>query len=277
MYHAGIPITSGTRYLLVGFSFVETLSLRTPGNLDCNFNALRGTHFPFGIYEANIGNMKALRGAAVDFAKGCNDSAFLYIFKVQNLNCLETFAKQVFLYHSKIMQCDVDKSRAVAEYWVQHLDEEGDEIPFHQDKDEALWKREGNIAFPAVATVTYLSDGEQPTVVSWGDEVIYSFPRARKHLAFKGDLHHGVPALHGSSQQRLTLLVNVWPKGLPSCRETGRSVSSDDSSILELEMEPLLWHEVGRSSLRSMRGMVDGMQSSTFLGFGNESCMNKIV
>ena len=45
------------------------------------------------------------------------------------------------------MQCDVDKSRAVAEYWVQHLDEEGDEIPFHQDKDEALWKREETLLF----------------------------------------------------------------------------------------------------------------------------------
>lgn len=40
LYHAGIPISRGVRYLLVGFCFVREEAARVPGNLDVNLRTI---------------------------------------------------------------------------------------------------------------------------------------------------------------------------------------------------------------------------------------------
>lgn len=109
-------------------------------------------------------------------------------------------------------------------------------IDLHYDKDEALAQHFGLASFPALSTVTYLTDcpGSPPTVVlsrRYDEEegsisdVMVSHPRRGKHIVFDGRLLHGAPAHYslreavaperngGSLDEdsyRITFLVNIW-------------------------------------------------------------------
>lgn len=159
-----------------------------------------------------------------------------------------------------------------AEWWIQHKPVDCD-IPFHFDKDEALSSSsaDGRMVCPLRSTVTYLktpnpsdqracgaptmilntctTDGSdmQPTTVP--SEVLLSYPRRNKHVVFRGDHLHGVPAnLRNQSctsiraedcsnshaiPMRLTFLVNWWHlrPGEPNCRE----FTSDCAAIASKE------------------------------------------
>ena len=123
-------------------------------------------------------------------------------------------------------------------------------IPPHWDKDEVLREETGLWVFPAVSTVTYLSDAGAPTAVfgaqvgSYHGQVLntedpiseaeqgsvanlpltirqawVSYPKTGKHFSFDGRLLHAVlPQLLrqkdseqcSPAQKRVTFLVNVW-------------------------------------------------------------------
>ncbi|CAE7256414.1 CPK1, partial [Symbiodinium pilosum] len=116
---------------------------------------------------------------------------------------------------------------------------------WHFDKDEDLLDDVGLCVHPCVATATYLTDRGAPLVVLSAPKLprgqdgapdadaqpaspphnaaaYVAFPARGLHVAFGGDLLHGVPAeLECKGGERLALLVNVWlhhrPAGLQSC------------------------------------------------------------
>ena len=100
-----------------------------------------------------------------------------------------------------------------AEWWVQRRPLDC-EISFHYDKDEALSSSTDDLRMvcPLRSTVTYLDSLGSPTMIlntssvdgaamqppGMPRQALLSYPKQNKHLLFRGDLLHGVPAsLHG--------------------------------------------------------------------------------
>lgn len=158
---------------------------------------------------------------------------------------LERYAKDVFDFHTKGVRYDPNTSGAV--WWVQIRELHGVHgaagagIHWHWDLDHQgraqgiprrLWT-------PAIATVTYLSNGGAPTAMLHDEYMSLSAPRMGCHLAFRGDLLHGAPQELNTTftaYERITLLVNIWldhhPGGLvplppEMASEMGKG-SSDD-------------------------------------------------
>lgn len=141
-----------------------------------------------------------------------------------------------------------------AEWWIQFTpnDEQGG-IDLHYDKDETLAEHFRLGSFPAVSTVTYLTDVatdadvygnaehsyQTPTRIfqhAYHDDegtpisqMIESYPVIGKHLAFDGRYLHGAPRIDSvrstrnrddgtnSRGERMTFLVNIWPEGCKPC------------------------------------------------------------
>jgi hypothetical protein len=141
---------------------------------------------------------------------------------------------------------------AGAEWWVQlksvshgsgshrllELHGKGSEaVDLHYDKDESMAESFGLGFFPALSTVTYLTDSKDaaPTLVFSHrydqedneniSEMLISHPfPSGKHLVFDGRLLHGAPSHYALRQQsdgprdsrnddvevRITFLVNIW-------------------------------------------------------------------
>ena len=159
---------------------------------------------------------------------------------------------------------------AGAEWWVQQQGA----ISFHYDKDEAMASEQMTMAYPEVSTVTYLSPHGAPTMVL--DQVTpdgngntpelprrawLSPPENNKHLAFRGNLQHGVrtglmAAPAGAAGERMTLLINWWRDAPlpPNCAPL-------DAASLRLlgqlrsaaELEPLLLREAPPAELGAWR------------------------
>ena len=69
-------------------------------------------------------------------------------------------------------------------------------MQFHYDKDEAAMKKKQTLKFPLLSTVTYLTSVGAPTIVinETATDVapptgaMLSYPKANRHLVFRGDL-----------------------------------------------------------------------------------------
>jgi hypothetical protein len=158
---------------------------------------------------------------------------------------LERFAWIIYQHHKAESRWQETKQSG-AEWWVQikqfsnsvstrtNTDEA---IDLHYDKDEELAANFSLGAFPALSTVTYLTESQDmtPTIVfsrRYEDddeapisEMLVSHPKLQKHLAFEGNLLHGVPSHHllrkkspssvdkkisEQNDLRITFLVNIW-------------------------------------------------------------------
>ena len=171
---------------------------------------------------------------------------------------LEALALDIYRHHME--QSELDKTKGCgAEWWVQvkelypfdstesRLVTAGnpkEAVDLHFDKDEALAQVFGLGSFPALSTVTYLTEGGSPTLVfphrynqpedNQMENAFVSHPRLGKHLVFDGRLLHGAPS-HPSLRQvnseaadatpagktpslRVTFLVNIWLEGSRPCR-----------------------------------------------------------
>ena len=99
-------------------------------------------------------------------------------------------------------------------------------LGLHFDKDERAHAERDEWHHPMLATATYLTDGGAPLVVfntsSDGEGPVSRgclvAPRKARHVAFLGNLLHGVPGeltprrdVRGS-EQRVSVLVNLWEK-----------------------------------------------------------------
>ena len=130
----------------------------------------------------------------------------------------------------------LSSNQAGAEFWVQIRDQDRDDpMAWHFDKDEQLFLSKRRLRHPDTATVTYLGEDPSPPTVVFTltsdnvdiasdrclvtpDKAFVSFPSLGKHLAFKGDMYHGVLGRtrnQRSTTPRVTLLVNIWLTGKP--------------------------------------------------------------
>ena len=177
---------------------------------------------------------------------------------------LEKMAWRIFEQNKRHYNLDI-QGVGGAEWWLQvkKTDQESVEshpqqqslgsagaeaVDLHYDKDESLAEKFGLGSFPTLSTVTYLTEGSNPTVLfsrtyeQEDDDVIpdmmISHPVMGKHLVFDGRLLHGAPA-HAdlrssylstggddaktrekekkeSPAMRVTLLVNIWADRKPA-------------------------------------------------------------
>lgn len=149
---------------------------------------------------------------------------------------LEALALEIYAFHASASPLR-DASASGAEWWAQvkapgAVEEADREVGFHWDKDEAAHACHGMYVFPALSTVTYLTDGGAPTVILRRTPDPFSgdvspapidgaeacWPASGRHLAFDGRLLHAAPAALAASgwERRVTFLVNVWLGHRPS-------------------------------------------------------------
>ena len=141
--------------------------------------------------------------------------------------------------------------------------EKGRGLAFHFDKDEYLLKEQGQMVFPAVSSILFLSGSQEgpiqaPTVITdqrfdqdAGCPVpenptksTLAFPVENSYCIFDGQLGHGVLDC-GHTQRRDTLLVNWWvrkPQGIDRAKETHveappETPSEPRPSIIPLEVD----------------------------------------
>lgn len=166
-----------------------------------------------------------------------------WVDKMYVPNCsMEAFAKYIAEMHC-------GENYIGAEYWVQHRisDDEHQGLEFHFDKDEALCAKDDVWMHPFLSTATYLDSatidatsnisGGSPLVIFRTSSEFSSamsgpsyawviFPMKGRHVAFHGDLLHGVSSeILGMSSpgsnydgpySRLSFLVNIWTIHKPS-------------------------------------------------------------
>jgi hypothetical protein len=247
LYHRGVAITSGLRYLLVGFCIANKVSCGRTGNISLDLEVVEGSHTPlphlartWTCLDDAHSLIASARREACCLAELANGKTFwLSMNGGHCLRCsLEALVRQIYELHIPANSSTVSED-AGAEFWVQVCNTH-ESIPFHFDKDE-IESRHGKSPIetwlhPRLSTVTYLSNGGSPTVIfdtvgkqtvkdsthfrhSPPTQAFVSFPRIGKHLAFSGKLLHGTaPELCTSrtaESPRITLLVNVWTRRRP--------------------------------------------------------------
>eukprot|EP00439_Symbiodinium_sp_Y106_P054398 s3439_g7.t1 len=241
---------------------------------------------------------------------GASPKSYWLPATAQPTSLLQRFALRVFQFHSKRLGFTTKTVKrlagcAGAEFWVQRRGAEVKQarrgMNWHFDKDEDLLDDVGLCVHPLVATATYLTDQGAPLVIlsaptlrrqedgapdadapppSPGSDAaaFVAFPARGLHVAFGGDLLHGVPAeLECRPGERLALLVNVWlhhrPSGLQTCGKSSGTTrgSTKPGSALRvrhrrcpkggLAISPGLaqWHVDG---LRSLCCICCGLTSS---------------
>ncbi len=144
---------------------------------------------------------------------------------------------------------DVAGRRRIAgvEWWLSRMYPTDVRVDFHQDRDEKLALRTGELVHPRISSVLFLNrvrggalvvtrelpDAENPSLApSRMDTADLVAPRANRLVRFEGTLTHGVldaenripdGKLPGRSRQRRTLVMNWWghrPTDIPAWAET---------------------------------------------------------
>jgi len=203
--------------------------------------------FPHGC--ESILRCKKLAKLARELNAKSGNTPFWMPAQMKPKSILEEYALDVFWFHVKRLGWTAEAvarlgSAAGAEFWVQRrvasqpLAMRG--VNWHFDKDENMLDDSGLCVHPFVATATYLTgkgaplvvltrptlrtgaDGapepEEPDLGKGGTEhyAFVAFPSRGLHIAFRGNLLHGVPPLLESRKgERLALLLNVWLRHRP--------------------------------------------------------------
>eukprot|EP00747_Dinoflagellata_sp_TGD_P216215 gnl/TRDRNA2_/TRDRNA2_88801_c0_seq1.p1 gnl/TRDRNA2_/TRDRNA2_88801_c0~~gnl/TRDRNA2_/TRDRNA2_88801_c0_seq1.p1 ORF type:complete len:372 (+),score=28.26 gnl/TRDRNA2_/TRDRNA2_88801_c0_seq1:186-1301(+) len=146
-------------------------------------------------------------------------------------SALEELALRIFWFHTRSAAAQgewFDAARSGAEWWTLVIGRENN-IGWHWDKDSSLEAHHGGLSIhPHLSTVTYLTDGGTPTLVTdkrcdlMCDNITgplhrihLSYPRVGKHICFDGQLLHGGAAGLGhlwpqTATKRVTFLANIW-------------------------------------------------------------------
>ena len=121
---------------------------------------------------------------------------------------------------------------------------------FHVDCDEAM-KKEGKLRYPHLASVTYLTEANAPTVITdINDEtfnykefdnensLFVSFPKVGKIITFNPQMYHTAVSTEAVTN-RLILLINFWkepPTTIENYNPSG-PVSEGSIGIKEIDTE----------------------------------------
>jgi len=216
--------------------------------------------------QANPNLVQNLVDATQELIIFSKDTFWLDEHEDQSSWChLEHVAWQIYQWNKQYHNIEMQEAGGI-EWWVQVKQTKNDQsrhenigsnaIDLHYDKDEELAEKFGLGAFPTLSTVTYLTDGCNPTVVfsrtyeQPDDDIIpdmfLSHPVIGKHLVFDGRLLHGAPAHpdlrdtyvfhedfgaspttnqtakekeksgNNNPRMRVSLLVNIWSNRKPA-------------------------------------------------------------
>lgn len=142
----------------------------------------------------------------------------------------------------------LDPATAGVEWWVRRAPAYHFQ-PWHVDKDDALFMRDGVVRCPAASSILYLGDAGGPTMVSsqicgpGGNSLVPRrlerawtvAPRANRFVVFRGDAAHAVmPSREPGHGIRTTFPVNFWPS--PTVRTERNSVDVADHPELVRRM-----------------------------------------
>ena len=284
LYHAGLPITAGVRYLLVGFSWQSNEALKNRGNVSRDYlSELRGFESRFDVmsFEGQDDALSRLRKDVelrmeenktyfVEYSGGGTGGGEKRLEEASGI--VEAFVRSVIDQHKARLNL---KKVAGGEFWFSNASEG---MPLHYDKDEVEFRDGGIMRRPLLATVTYLAEGVEvpPTVVFGEDESIVSYPKLGNHICFHGSLLHGVceELTRGGDNEgdrrkrrkkaRFTLMLNLWKESprlddMSTLKRVGddRKGSEDKFS---LDFAPFSEVDCKRSTVYCPGGDVDNFE-----------------
>lgn len=132
-----------------------------------------------------------------------------------------------------------------AEWWLSRMNTHDVRVDFHQDRDEQLALRTGDLVHPVTSSVLFLNAvrggllavtrelpcEDNPSLAPRKLDLDLVAPKPNRFAVFRGDRTHGVldarnqvpdGRLPGKGQLRLALIVNWWdvrPTGVPTFAE----------------------------------------------------------
>jgi hypothetical protein len=128
MYHAGVPITTGLRYLLVGFCHTKISAMRAVGNLNLNLDPIYGNRNSFELWhmkrfeEQSQHLLDAVRDLGMRQEAHMLSPSSSWIGCNEDTTCsIASFAKRVFWFHVKRLELEHTMDGG-CEFWTQILD-----------------------------------------------------------------------------------------------------------------------------------------------------------
>lgn len=240
-YHQGNLITSGTRYIMVGFiSYMKHIAdINTNKLLNTQNNIFNNKSDNFNVWNISLKSKciyENLLNCLVD-----RKDTFLINTTQDKYYLLEKFVYDMAMFHFDRLNIKFDPEIHYIEYWwkVENIDnnllKKSNNIihNFHTDKDEDLFNSENTHIYPILSSVTYLNDSFYPTVITnlkyeemtnndytnENNEFILSFPKKMKHISFDGSNIHGVCNIMSEdiidNTERKTIMFNLWEKHSP--------------------------------------------------------------
>jgi hypothetical protein len=249
IFHEGIPITKGIRYILVGFigylkvfcfsnkNILIEQNLKSTDNKFINkqkFNCWNIILKDNNIYNKIINN--------------CNfKGMYLLNTNKKKYSYVEKLIKELVEFHSIRLNKDFLSDNYYIEFWIKSQEETHSEHLFHIDKDELYLKKYGQLFIPILSSVTYLSTSINPTIITnipdninnfnniHQQNLIISFPKKLNHIIFQGKYIHGVKKIidyenNNDSNCRITMMFNIWQRK-PYLRNFYNNNDDDDAEI----------------------------------------------
>jgi hypothetical protein len=129
IYHCGVPITTGLRYLLVGFCHTKISAIRAVGNLNLNFDPIYGNRNSVELWhmkrfeEQSQHLLDAVRDLGMRQEAHMLSPSSSWIGCNEDTTCsIASFAKQVFWFHVKRLELEHTMDGGGCEFWTQILD-----------------------------------------------------------------------------------------------------------------------------------------------------------
>ena len=156
--------------------------------------------------------------------------SYLLNTEQDNFDIIEKIVYDLAMIYFKNNDLIYDKNKYFIEFWYKY--NAGWNIhnylhPMHYDKDEEMLRNNNKIIHPLIATVTYLSNNNCPTIIlnvtnneeknnifQKSPELILSFPINLKHIQFNGTYKHGAINIFNNeisiNDTRNALMFNIW-------------------------------------------------------------------
>lgn len=236
VFHEGIPITKGIRYILVGFiGYLKDFDIKNNSintNIVLDNKSLKQTNKKFiNKQKFNSWNINLKDNNIYEKIINSIDIKGMYILdtKKQKYSLIEKFILELVRFHSIRLNKDYLSENYFIEFWTKNQEEDNSEHSFHIDKDELYLKKYGQLFIPILSSVTYLTTSSNPTIITnipdnihnfnniHIQNLIISFPKKLNHITFQGKYIHGVKKIkdieiENIDNNRITLMFNIWER-----------------------------------------------------------------